>query len=136
VTRTGNQKHYQARRESPVFEELHGLISKTVGVAGPLRQALAPRAKAIRAAFVYGSVAKGTDRARSDIDLMVVSDSLRYADLFESLQKAETALGRKVNPTVMTLAQWRAKRSQADSFAARVAAGPRVFVIGSDDDLG
>ena len=136
VTRTGNQKHYQARRESPVFEELHGLITKTVGVAGPLRQGLAPRAKAIRAAFVYGSVAKGTDRARSDIDLMVVSDSLRYADLFESLQKAETALGRKVNPTVMTLAQWRAKRSQADSFAARVAAGPRVFVIGSDDDLG
>jgi predicted nucleotidyltransferase len=136
VTRTGNQKHYQARRESPVFEELHGLTTKTVGVAGPLRQALAPRAKAIRAAFVYGSVAKGTDRARSDIDLMVVSDSLRYADLFESLQKAETALGRKVNPTVMTLAPWRAKGSQADSFAARVAAGPRVFVIGSDDDLG
>jgi len=136
VTRTGNQKHYQARRDSPVFEELHGLVTKTVGVAEPLRRALGSRAKAIRAAFVYGSVAKGTDRARSDIDLMVVSDSLRYADLFEALQKAEAHLGRKVNPTVTTLAQWRTKRSQGDSFAARVAAGPRVFVIGSEDDLG
>ena len=136
MTRTGNQKHYQARRDSPVFEELHRLIVKTVGVAEPLRQALAREAGAIRAAFVYGSVAKGTDRARSDIDLMVVSDSLRYADLFESLQAAEAVLGRTINPTVMTVAQWRAKRARTDSFAARVAGQPRVFVIGSDDDLG
>ena len=135
ITRSGNQKHYQARRDSPVFEELHRLIVKTVGVAEPLRQALSPRARAIRTAFVYGSVAKGTDRAKSDIDLMVVSDSLRYADLFETLQAAEAMLGRTVNPTVMTLAQWRAKRARADSFAARVSAQPRVFVIGSDDDL-
>ena len=136
VTRSGNQKHYQARRDSPVFEELHSLIVKTVGVAEPLRQALARKARAIRAAFVYGSVAKGTDRARSDIDLMVISDSLRYSDLFEALQAAEAVLGRTINPTIMTLAQWRAKRARADSFAARVARQSRVFVIGSDDDLG
>ena len=136
VTRSGNQKHYQARRDSPVFEELHSLIVKTVGVAEPLRQALARKARAIRAAFVYGSVAKGTDRARSDIDLMVISDSLRYSDLFEALQEAEAVLGRAINPTVMTVAQWRAKRARADSFAARVAGQERVFVIGSDDDLG
>jgi predicted nucleotidyltransferase len=135
VTRSGNQKHYQARRDSPVFEELHLLIVKTVGVAEPLRHALARQAQAIRAAFVYGSVAKGTDRARSDIDLMVISDSLRYSDLFEALQKAEAALGRTINPTVMTAAQWRAKRARPDSFAARVAVQERVFVIGSDDDL-
>ena len=136
VTRSGNQKHYQARRDSPVFDELHSLIVKTVGVAEPLRQALARKARAIRAAFVYGSVAKGTDRARSDIDLMVISDSLRYSDLFEALQAAEAVLGRTVNPTVMTVAQWRAKRARADSFVARIAGQSRVFVIGSDDDLG
>lgn len=136
VTRSGNQKHYQARRDSPVFEELHQLIVKTVGVAEPLRQALARKARAIRAALVYGSVAKGTDRAKSDIDLMVISNSLRYADLFESLQAAEAVLGRTVNPTVMTVAQWRAKRARSDSFVARVAGQSRVFVIGSADDLG
>jgi predicted nucleotidyltransferase len=135
VTRTGNQKHYQARRDTPVFEDLHRLIVKTVGVAEPLRQALARKAGAIRAAFVYGSVAKGTDRAKSDIDLMVISDSLRYADLFEALPAAEAVLGRAINPTVMTAGQWRAKRAKADSFAARIADQSRVFVIGSDDDL-
>jgi predicted nucleotidyltransferase len=135
VARIGNQKHYQANRDCPVFPELQGLIVKTVGVAEPLRQALAPLAGAIRAAFVYGSLAKGSDSAGSDIDLLVVSDALGYPDLFEALQGAEARLARRVNPNVMNLAEWKAKRSQPDSFAARLAEGPRLFVLGSDDDL-
>jgi len=135
VRRIGNQKHYQANRSSPVFHELHGLIVKTVGLVEPLRRALEPRAGDIRAAFIYGSIAKGTDRAESDIDLMVVSDALGHADLFEMLQPAEALLARKVNPTVMSPGEWRAKRADPGSFVARVAAGPRLFVMGTDDDL-
>ena len=135
VTRSGNQKHYQANRESPVFTELHGLIVKTVGLAEPLRRALKAKAGEIRAAFVYGSVAKRGDKAGSDIDLMVISDTLRYPDLFQTLQKAEAVLARTVNPTVLTVAEWRAKRARKDSFVSRVAAQPKLFVIGSDDDL-
>jgi len=136
VTRSGNQKYYQAREDSPVFEELRGLVVKTVGIAGPLRDALAAKAEQIRAAFVYGSVAAGTDRADSDIDVMVISESLRYPDVFEALQAAEEVLGRTINPTVMTPREWRGKRAKDDSFAARVAGRPRIFVIGSDGDLG
>jgi predicted nucleotidyltransferase len=135
VTRSGNQKHYQANRASPVFPELHRLILKTVGVVGPLRQALVPKASKIHAAFVYGSVAKRTETARSDIDLMVITDALTYPDVFQAVQSVERALARSVNPTVLTLAEWRAKRAQSGSFAARVGKGPRLFVIGSDDDL-
>lgn len=135
VERSGNQKHYRANRASPVFAELRGLIAKTVGLVEPLRQAMASKARQIHAAFVYGSVAKGHDKAGSDIDLMVISDRLGYQDLFEALQRAEAVLARPVNPNVMTPKEWRAKRAQPDSFAARIAAGPRLFVIGSDDDL-
>jgi predicted nucleotidyltransferase len=135
VSRIGNQKYYQARRDSPVFAELHGLVAKTVGVAAPVQEALSASAGGIRAAFIFGSIASGSDNAGSDIDLMVISESLSYADLFVALQAAETRLGRPVNPTVMTLAEWRAKRARKDSFAARVAAQPKLFVIGSDDDL-
>lgn len=135
VTRSGNQKHYQANRESPVFHELHGLIVKTVGLVEPLRQALARKAGEIHAAFVYGSVAKGTDKAGSDIDVMIISDELSYADLYEALQSAEAVLARAVNPNVMSRSAWRAKRAEAGSFATRIAGGPRLFVIGSDDDL-
>jgi predicted nucleotidyltransferase len=135
VTRLGNQKHYQANRDSPIFSELHGLVVKTSGLAGPLRAALSPLAKRIRAAFVYGSVAKGTDRAASDIDLMVIADDVDYADVFSALQAAEGTLGRTVNPNVMSLAEWRRKRKQA-GFVSRIAGQPRLFLIGSDDDLG
>ncbi len=136
VTRSGNQLHYQARADSPIFAELHGLITKTVGLAEPLRRALAAHASTIRAAFVHGSVAKGTDRAGSDIDLMVISDSVHYADIFSALQTLEPELGRPVNPTVMTPATWRTKRSRKDSFVSRITSQPRVFVLGTDGDLG
>lgn len=135
VTRAGNQKHYQARRASPIFAELQGLVAKTVGMVEPLRNSLGEKADGIRAAFVFGSIAKGSDRSGSDIDLMVISDALRYADLFEALQAAEIRLARPINPTVMSIADWRGKRAQEDSFAARLAAQPKLFVIGSDDDL-
>lgn len=135
VVQVGNQKHYQARRDSAVFSELHGLIVKTVGVAEPLRNALQPFAKLIHAAFVYGSVASGADKASSDIDLLVVSDSLTYPEVFEALQGAESALGRRINPTVLTRSQWRTKQARKDSFVAKRTRQPRLYLIGSDDDL-
>lgn len=132
----GRQLYYQANPASPIFEELAGLARKTVGLVGPLREALLPIAGRIRAAFVYGSVASGTDRAESDIDLMVIADDLDYPTLFEAVQAAERQLGRPVNPTLMTAKEWRRKRAQSDSFAARLRGRPRLFVIGTDDEFG
>ena len=134
--RVGNQKYYQANAGSPVFAELAGLVRKTVGLAAPLQAALAPLSDGIAAAFVYGSIAKGSDRADSDIDLMVIADAVDYAALYAALPAAEAALARPVNPSLMTRAEWQRKRNESDSFVARIAAQPRLFVIGSDDDLG
>jgi predicted nucleotidyltransferase len=135
VTRSGNQKHYQARRDSPVFHELHGLVVKTVGLVEPVRQALWDLRREIRAAFIYGSIARGTDRATSDIDLMVISDALDYTALYAALAQAEAALGRRISPTLVTRRDWKRKRASADSFVKRISAARRVFVFGSDDEL-
>jgi DNA-binding transcriptional ArsR family regulator len=86
--RIGNQKHYQANAASPLFSELRNIVLKTVGVAEPLRDALKPLSSAIRAAFVYGSVTKATDQSASDIDLMIISDSLTYGEVFGALERA------------------------------------------------
>jgi predicted nucleotidyltransferase len=134
VEREGNQKYYRARRESPIFDELHGIAIKTTGLVEPLRAALAPLARGIHAAFVFGSVAQGTDRATSDIDLFVVSDKVEYPEVYAVLAAVEKRLGRQVNPTVMTGADWR-KRTASDTFASRVATRPRIFLIGSANDL-
>lgn len=135
VTRSGNQKHYQARRDTPVFDELRGLIVKTVGVVEPLRRALSPQAEKIHGAFIYGSFAKGSHTASSDVDVLVVSDSLGYPEVFEALQAAEAVLARPVKPTVLSMKEWRKQSRARDSFASRIAAQPRLFVIGSESDI-
>ncbi len=135
VTRAGKQKHYQANAAAPVFEELRGLVLKTSGLADVLRAALAPLIGQISAAFVYGSVAKKQDTAKSDIDLMVVSDSLTYADLFATLEDSTSRLGRKVNPTVYSPQELAKRRKQGNAFVTRVLAQPKIWLIGGERDI-
>jgi len=135
VSRVGTQKHYQANPKSPIFSELCAIAQKTVGLAEPLRDALMPLAKHISAAFVYGSVAKNQDTSASDIDLMVISGNLAYADLFAALEDVSARLGRKVNPTVYSPQQLAKRVKQDNSFVRRVLAQPKIWLLGGNSDL-
>ncbi len=131
----GRQKHYEANPNSPIFAELCGIASKTMGLAEPLRHALAPLAPRIRAAFVYGSVAKRQDTASSDIDLMLVSDDLSYPDVFGALEAVSQRLGREIKPTIYSRTELAQRIARGDGFVKRVLAQPRIWLIGSDDEL-
>jgi len=133
--RIGHQKHYQANAASPLYSELRNIVLKTVGLTEPLRDALQPLSSAIRAAFVYGSVAKATDQAASDIDLMVISDTLTYGEVFGALERFTRTVGRKVNPTVYTAAEFSKRARTQNVFVTRVIAQPKLWVIGSEHDL-
>jgi predicted nucleotidyltransferase len=135
VERIGNQKHYRANHDSPIFEELQSLIKKTVGLAEPIRKSLVPYADAIKTAFVYGSVAKGTDTARSDIDLMVIGDGLNYSDLYTAAQQAEAQLRRKINPMFLSPKDWQRKASNIGSVVNKISISPKIFIIGSEKEL-
>jgi len=136
VAAVGNQKRYRANRTSPIFHELRGLVVKTVGLVDPIREALAPYVNAIDVAFVYGSVAKGQDRSASDIDLMILANDLSNTDAYGALASAEAALGRTIEPTVMSPDEWRKRLSDGASFVTRVNSQSKLFVVGSDHDLG
>lgn len=133
---SGNQKHYQANPASPIYDELCGIVRKTMGLAEPLRAALAPLAKRINAAFVYGSVAKRSDSASSDIDLMIVSSDLTYADLYEALETVSQQLGRKVNPTIFTPSELAKRVASGGAFVKRVLEQPKVWLKGDERALG
>jgi predicted nucleotidyltransferase len=135
TSRVGNQKHYQANAAAPIYEELSGIVRKTFGLAGPLREALAPLAEKIEAAFVFGSVAKKSDTAASDIDLLLISDELAYSDLFLALDAVSARLGRTVNPTLFTRKELMRKHKDGESFARRVMEQPKLWVIGDADAL-
>jgi predicted nucleotidyltransferase len=135
VERIGNQKHYRANPDSPIFGELQSLVLKTVGLADPLAEALRTHASKLQAAFVFGSVAKGSDTAASDIDLLVIGDELDYSDLYTALHGAESKLHRKVNPLFLTREDWRRKVLRKDSFAQRISTQPKIFIVGSESAL-
>jgi predicted nucleotidyltransferase len=135
VERIGNQKHYRANQQSPIFAELRSIVAKTVAVTEPLRKSLEPYSNEIKAAFVYGSVAKGMDTANSDIDLIVIGDELNYSGLYAAVQNAEDALHRTVSPTFLSFEDWWRKASGKRSFISKVNALPKIFVFGSEQDL-
>jgi predicted nucleotidyltransferase len=133
--RVGNQVHFQANAACPIFEDLRNILKKTVGVADVLREALAPLAGKIRAAFVYGSIARGDERAGSDIDLMVVGE-VGFANVVAALAPAQELLRREVNPNVYPALEFRRKLAAGEPFLKRVLADRKIFIIGDEDDLG
>lgn len=126
----GRQRHYQANPDAPIYEELRSIMVKTSGVASPLRAALEPLADRIVFAVVYGSVAKGSATAASDIDLLVVGDRLLLEDLYKALSPAEKQLTRKINPTLYSKAEFAQRVRKKSAFLTKVLAGAQIPLIG------
>lgn len=126
----GNLRVFQANKESPVYEELAALTRKTLGAQPLLQEALAPMKSKLDLAFIYGSVAKGTDTARSDIDVMLIGRDLTLDQVLKLLIPHEAQLGRKITPTILTPAEFKRRRGEKDSFVNRVLAQPVLPLIG------
>ncbi len=134
-TAVGNQKHYQANAGSPIYSELLDIVSKMLGPAQVLREALAPLADEIRLGLLYGSIAARRDTALSDIDVLLVSDTLTLEHVFSALAPAEKQLGRSINPTLYTPAEFRRRQAQRSAFLLKVLAGETVALVGNKDEF-
>jgi predicted nucleotidyltransferase len=130
-TREANLTYYQANRSSPVFDDLKGLVEKTAGIPGAVRSALLPLADSIEHAFLYGSMARGDERGGSDIDLMVIGD-VAFLDVVSAVSALQETLGREINPTVFTRAEFRQRIEKGDHFLTRVMSSERTDLIGGD----
>ena len=135
MAQVGNQKRYRANPQSPIHDELATIVRKTFGLAAPLREALLPIADAITAAFVFGSVAKGQDTASSDIDLMLISESLTYGEVMAALHPVAEQLDRTINPTLYSPAELKQRIATGNSFVTRVLAQPRIWLLGGEHEL-
>jgi predicted nucleotidyltransferase len=134
VRKIGSQKHFQANRDSPIFNEVRQIVSKTFGLATPLKEALQAIEDVICLAVIFGSVASKTDTAQSDIDLMVVSDKLTLEDLFKALEPAEQHFRRQINPLLLTIDEFDRRKKEKDSFVNRVLNGEIIVLIGRVDE--
>lgn len=134
VQRVGNQTHFSANAQHPVYPELSGLIRKTTGLHDVLARALEPLADGVVAAFVFGSVASGTEAAHSDVDLIVIGTA-SFGEVVNAVYEAQAAIGREINPKVMKREEWQAKRSAGQAFLNEVMHKPKLFILGTADDL-
>lgn len=135
MTRIGNQHHYQANPQCPIYAELLGIVKKTFGVAGVIRSALEPLADNIESAFVFGSVASGKENSASDIDLLLIG-SAAFSDVVTALYPVQEALGREVNPKIYRPDEWARMRQANDAFLREVLAKPRMDVMGERNESG
>lgn len=134
--RVGNMRRFQANPQSPVYNELIGLTRKTISLEPLLREALLPLVPRLRAAWIFGSVAKQTDTAQSDIDIMLIGENLPLGDILEHLLPLEAQLGRKINPTCYKPADFERRRAEADSFVNRILSQPVLPLIGEVNEPG
>ncbi|BAX61054.1 MULTISPECIES: nucleotidyltransferase domain-containing protein [Burkholderia cepacia complex] len=132
--RQGNQVVYRANRSCPIYEELASIMRKTSGMADVLAEALLPCAEQIVVAFVFGSVARGQETADSDVDVMVIG-SVGFATVVRMLYDAQATLGRDINPQVLSPDEFRDGVDRQDAFLRDVLGKPKIFLIGSDNDL-
>lgn len=133
--RLGNQLRYQANRECPVFAELAGLFRKTSGLVGVLAEALHSLSPAPALALVFGSLARGEENAGSDVDLLLIADC-SFGDAVKALHPAQARLQREINPVLYTAAEFARRIEAGDGFVRNILANPKLFVIGTQDDLG
>ena len=131
----GRQVHYRVNRECPIYADLQGLILKTIGLADVLRSALAPLAKRIEAAFVYGSMAKATLTEHSDVDVMVIGEA-SFGEVVAALNPTQDILRREVNPSVYSVDEFQHRMKDSHHFLTAVLEGPKLFLIGGEGDLG
>jgi DNA-binding transcriptional ArsR family regulator len=134
MRRDGNRVYYRANTDSPIFPELRGLLAKTAGIVEVLRDALLAHSTGIVAAFVFGSVAGGTERAESDVDVMLIGD-VTLRKIAPAMDVAEQQLRRAVNPVVYAVDAFVDKLDAKSAFLTRVMDGPKLYVVGTQETL-
>lgn len=132
--RVGNQVQFSANMQHPVYPELSALLAKTIGLADVLTLALTPEAQHIATAFIFGSVAKSSETAESDVDIIIIG-GVDFAQALSLLYPAQTTLQRDINPKVYAVKEWQQKLNAKSAFVMDVLSKPKIFVIGTQHDL-
>lgn len=133
-SKRGNQLIYSANRDSPIFGELATILRKTSGVTEVVAGALDPLSDRINVAFVYGSVARGTESAGSDIDVLLIG-SIDFGTVVDTLYPVQQQLAREINPKVFSIREWRGKLREKNPFVIEVLSGKKIFLIGDEHEF-
>jgi predicted nucleotidyltransferase len=129
ISKQGNQNHYQANHDCPIYDELKQIVLKTFGIKGVIQSGIAELLQSVDQAFIYGSVAKGEEHVASDIDLMLIGDDLSYSEVMEKLEPLEAQLHRQINPSIYTVDEFSQRIAEGQNFLSKVMQQPRIDLL-------
>lgn len=132
---TGNQLHYFADKNCPIFDELASILRKTAGLVDVLANALVFLQEDIDVALVFGSMANNKATSASDIDLLIIGE-VALADIAKAVYPSQDILKREINPKVFRKKAWQRLLAQKDGFAKEVMTQPKLFIMGDKDEFG
>jgi predicted nucleotidyltransferase len=134
-TKEGNQKYYQANHQSPIFQELRGIVIKTFGIAEVVKEVLLPIKNEIQFSFIFGSIANGTDHANSDLDILLITENLDYLKCMKLLMPLSKELNRDIDPSVYTSDEFIRKVKSGNHFFEQMLNQPKIMIIGTENEF-
>lgn len=129
----GSQVYYFLNTDSPIFDELKNIISKTIGMESQLREALLGIGD-IKWAFVFGSFAHGTEDSMSDVDLMIVGN-IDENKLIVKISHLEEKNRREINYHIFSEDEFRRRLIEKETFIKGILDKPTIFLIGNYEDI-
>lgn len=132
-SRDGNRCYYSANKAHPLYPDLRNIVLKTAGLSDVLRAAL--KSEKIEFAFVFGSLAQSTERAESDVDLMIIGQ-IGQRELAPRLRGLTERIGREINPHIFSRDEFARRAASRDHFLSEVLARRKIFIIGKESEFG
>ena len=130
VSKVGNQKHYQANQESPIFDEMRSIVLKTFGAIDQLRTALKELDGKIQLAFIFGPEVHSTAALNPDINMLIVSDDLDYSEVVSGLTEMENRIGRTVHPVLFGRQEFESMKAEENENVLGILRQPRILLTG------
>ena len=131
--RRGNMRFFRLNKEYPLYEEIKSIISKTIGLENELKE-LVDKLDNVECAFIFGSVAKGTENSNSDVDLMLVGN-INQDSLTTAISSLEGKIAREINYHIYSSQEIVKKIEEHDGFMTNIFLSPIIKLKGNPYDL-
>ncbi len=131
--RRGNMRFFRLNKEHPLYEEIKSIVSKTIGLENELKE-LVDKLDSVDCAFIFGSMAKGTENSNSDVDLMLIGDINQDA-LTTAISSVEGKIAREINYHIYSNQEIVRKIKEKDSFISNIFLSPIIKLKGNPYDF-
>ncbi|MBI2459380.1 MAG: nucleotidyltransferase domain-containing protein [Parcubacteria group bacterium] len=131
--RIGNMRFFWLNKNYQLYDEIKGIISKTIGVEAQLRE-IVNKIDTIEVAFIFGSFATDKFNSQSDIDLFIIGE-VNNDNFIEEITKLETQISRDINYHIYRKQDVMDKLAAKHDFINNIFSNKMILLKGNTDEF-